>query len=371
MTAAHNKKWIRSAGYDLSFVMGGALFTLAVAALVVLRPSLLPLLFWAWLICFEGSHFWATYTRTYIDSAFKRENANVLARSVVFFIFPILAVTADKMFQTTQIILSYGFIIFIWSLYHNVRQHYGFVSIYIKKSGMPQILSDHYRSLIYYSVCAAQLFFAVNYKTPSAYHTQWQNHHWIALMLFGLPMVVSLLSSIYLLLLAIKTYRNYGAEALVPALYVGICLVFYSAMFYIIAPKEPLFVAHANGAQFFMLITIMNSLFHNIQYHAIVWHYASRRYQKGTTDKYGLAQLINSKAFTYMITALLLGASFAWIVWKMGDWPSWTGHFAVAPFNAVAYILYFGIVGHHFYLDQYIWKPSKQPELRSYLSLSY
>ncbi len=36
----------------------------------------------------------------------------------------------------------------------------------------------------------------------------------------------------------------------------------------------------------------------------------------------------------------------------------------------MAYVLYFGIVGHHFYLDQKIWRPSLQKDLSQYLGLS-
>ena len=38
-----------------------------------------------------------------------------------------------------------------------------------------------------------------------------------------------------------------------------------------------------NGAQLLMLLAVMNSLFHNIQYHAIVWIYARRRYAENVT----------------------------------------------------------------------------------------
>lgn len=378
MTAAtatsHSSIWIRNPAYDLSLVMGGAILTLGIAGTVTIHPALLPIFFWIWVIGFEGSHFWATFSRTYIDRAFRQENSLVLNRSLIFFVLPIAAVIADKGLSTTLSTTIYGFFIFLWSLYHNARQHFGFVSIYVKKSGMEQSLSNRYRTLIYWAVGATQVYFALNFKTQVAFAGAPKPDEispLVGLVLAYGPMTVSVLAGLYLFNLATKTYASYGKKALVPALYVATCLIFYSTMFYVIAPREPFFSAHANGAQLFMLIAIMNSLFHNIQYHAIVWHYANRRYTQEQQAKgvYGLAQWVNGRAATYILVALLLGAVFGAIVWNMGDWPSWTGNFVASPFNAIAYILYFGIVGHHFYLDQYIWRPSRQPELRQYLNL--
>jgi len=371
---SHPSIWIRSPGYDLALVMGGALFTLGIAGAVTINPIWLPIFFWIWVVGFEGSHFWATFSRTYIDRAFRHENADVLRRSLIFFALPIAAVFADKGLSTALATTIYGFFIFLWSLYHNARQHYGFVSIYVKKAGMEQSLSSRYRSLIYWAVGATQVYFALNFKTQVAFAgapKPAEVSTLVGLVLEYGPIVVSTLAGLYLLVLAVKTYASHGKKALVPALYVATCLIFYSTMFYVIAPREPFFSSHVNGAQLFMLIAIMNSLFHNIQYHAIVWHYANRRYsqEQHAEGIYGLAQWVNGRATTYMLVALALGAAFGVIVWNMGDWPSWTGNFAASPFNAFAYVLYFGIVGHHFYLDQYIWRPSKQPELRRYLDL--
>lgn len=368
--------WIRDARYDLSLVMGGALLTLGVAAAAMIHPVLLPIFFWIWIVGFEGSHFWATFSRTYIDKAFRRDNSAVLKRSLIFFALPVAAVLIDASRGGYAATTAYGAFIFLWSLYHNVRQHFGFVAIYVKKAGLDMGLAKQYRRLIYWAVGAAQIYFAMNLKLPAIYEFMPKMDAWppiAATLLQTLPMLVSAAAALYLLRLAVRTFLSHGKAALVPAMYVGTCLMFYSTMFYLIAPGEPFFPDPANGAQLFMLIAIMNSLFHNIQYHAIVWHYANRRYTNEATEKsegiYGLAQWVNGRALTYIGVALAVGAGFGWIVWSMGDWPSVTGAFTPTGFHAVAYVLYFGIVGHHFYLDQYIWRPSKQPELRSYLDL--
>jgi len=140
-------------------------------------------------------------------------------------------------------------------------------------------------------------------------------------------------------------------------------------MFYVVAPREPFFASPANGAQKLMLLAVMNSLFHNIQYHAIVWHYSAKRYR--SDQQFGWAARFNRSTANYVGISLLMGAAFGVIVWNMHDWPWITGGYTpAAAFPAIPYIFFFGIIGHHFYLDQRIWRPSKQQDLRQYLGLS-
>ncbi len=153
-----------------------------------------------------------------------------------------------------------------------------------------------------------------------------------------------------------------------------VCWVFYTVMFYGVAPQEPFFPAAQNGAQSLMLLAIMNSLFHNIQYHAIVWTYSKKRYientEKLSTDLLGLASRVNGSFTGYATASLFMGSVFAWIVNGLADWPNWQGVGPLHEMNALSYVLFFGIIGHHFFLDQMIWRPSHQKDLRHYFRLN-
>ena len=315
MQQIRSTPWIRSAGYDLTFVMGGAVFTLCIAALVAFEPALLPLLFWIWLIAFEGSHFWATISRTYLDSEFQHRNCGILRQSLVFFLFPALTLYADNFFHTQIIALSYGFMIFLWSLYHNARQHFGFLSIYLKKSALSNKLKFSYCLLIYCVIGAAQYYFTVNFKIPNVFHFTIGDEHGLNFFCHSLPFSISVTAAMMLCWLTYKSIKSVGKSALIPSGYTAICLCFYSAMFYMIAPREPFFQGPIQGATALMLITIMNSLFHNIQYHAIVWHYSKQRYSEaGPHTPFGFAQRINAQLWSYLSISLGLGAVFAWVV---------------------------------------------------------
>jgi hypothetical protein len=360
--------WIRGPAFDLAFVFGGAVLTLLVAALGIREPRLLPLLFWIWIVGFEGSHFWATFSRTYIDTKYRTENKSVLLGSLIFFILPVLTLVLDHNGSSVSLTTVYGFFIFVWSLYHNARQHFGFLSIYSKKARLSQAQKSQYTSVLYLGVCSAQAYFLFNFKAivvlalPAT--TTWSPN--VVFLLGAVPMGLTLVAAIRLIWLAIRDSRN--ESGLVPALYVGTCLAFYSTMFYYIAPMD-VFIRNPSGVQTLILISIMNSMFHNIQYHAIVWHYGQTRYNSNSTAPYGLAKLVNHKTLNYMAVAAILGLGFGFTVWNLAQWPWVDGLFPTATEKAWAIALFFGIIGHHFFIDQFIWRPSKQTELRSYLNI--
>ena len=361
--------WVKSPRFDLAFVSGGAFFTLGVAALAFGQPVLLPVLFWMWVVMFEGSHFWATFSRTYIDPDFRARNRTVLIGSLIFFVLPAMAILLERSNPAVSYTTLYALFIFVWSLYHNARQHYGFMSIYSGKAKMPAEIKGKLTLALYMCVAFAQIHFLLNFKVTGVFGLASASEvdPTLGFLVGELPKWLSLLAACYLVRAAWLGYREIGTRIVPAVYYVGVCLIFYTVMFYGIAPRDR-FVQNLGGAETLMLIAIMNSLFHNIQYHAIVWHYGQRRYRERATGdgQFGLARLIGGNTAAYIGAALLMGATFGAIVWHVGDWPSFAGAWT-ASYHAWAYVLFFGIIGHHFFLDQFIWRPSRQKDLKTYL----
>ncbi len=359
--------WIKSPAFDLSFIFGGAVFTLLLALICYVAPWSIPFFFWMWVFGFEGSHFWATYSRTYFDSKFLSENRNVLTGSLLFFLFPLAAVllsrqTGDNFYQNL-----YAFFIFTWSLYHNTRQHFGFVQIYNKKAGADETTRETYRWVLYLVTYAPMSHFFLSYKLKAEMAGGYALVSAIPWVLL-LPYALSGLSLVTLLFLAKRTLSERKASP-VAALYVGLCWIFYNVMFFGVARLEPLSLAPENFAQTLMVVSIMNSLFHNIQYHAIVWHYSRQRYSGETgAGVFGAAQRINSRFPTYVMAALAFSSLFSLIFWARGEIRLF-GALGDGSWGTLAYVLYFGIVGHHFYLDQKIWRVGKSPELGRYFAV--
>ena len=363
--------FVFSRGYDFTFILGGALLTLALPFVVTLLPAALPAIFWGWIIFFEGSHFWATLSRTYFDRKFSTEHRGVLVRSLVFFLIPALAVAHWKLTGSKLAIDLYGFAIFVWSLYHNTRQHYGFLSIYAKREDATAERKAKRTTLLYFAICVPQLYFLMFHKGPLAlsFFPKPADLGSLAPILRAACWTLSAATGVALLA---QLLRPGEGKRPMTVVYSTVCWVFYCTMFYAVAPREPFLVGAQNGAQLLMLLAVMNSLFHNIQYHAIVWIYARRRYAENVTPDarsgFGWAARINGSLFSYAAVATAMGCVFG-IVSGLGDWPSITGAYAPSGMSAVSYVLFFGIVGHHFYLDQHIWRPSRQADLRSYLKL--
>lgn len=363
--------WIYSKRFDSLFISGGAFFTLLIAAVSFQFPHWLPFFFWIWVIAFEGSHFWATFSRTYFDTEYRKRNKGILVGSLVFFIFPFCAVIADFFDPTVSYMTLYGFFIFVWSLYHNARQHYGFTSIYSAKAGLTEQQKSSTVQALYFSIIVAQVYFLINFKLTGTFglmdaFNENPSFQWL---ISRLPIALTVYA-IYLVAKSAWSLWQDKREKAIPIInYLITCLIFYPTMFYLIAPID-LFVQGQDGAQKLMLIAIMNSLFHNIQYHAIVWYYSQKRYnQSNHRERFGLSMRLNGTTGRYLAFSLIMGSIFGFIVWHVGDWPDLFGSFENVSAYHWAYVLFFGIIGHHFYLDQKIWRPSKQTELRSYLKL--
>lgn len=359
--------WIRNPFFDYSFIMGGAIFTLFIAYLSFLLPNYVPIFFWCWVVFFEGSHFWATYSRTYIDNKYRKENSRVLYLSLLFFVFPAIALLLENQIKSISFSTFYGFFIFIWSLYHNAKQHYGFLSIYAAKIKLDYDEKTKMKNSLYGVIVFSQIYFLLNFKLQGTFSisSPFETSLFLKFLSSKLFYFLTSFSTIYFVYQATILLKKYHTQIHPILSYITICLFFYSAMFYFIAHSDQFITK--DGISVLILIAIMNSLFHNIQYHAIVWHYGQARYSAEKNEKFGIAKMVNGKTVNYIITAILLGLVFGFIVWNVGGSPDTNGVYSGQP-NNWAYILFFGIIGHHFYLDQKIWRPSKQIELKSYLS---
>jgi len=376
-TTAAQSPWISSKRYDLTFIFGGALFTLLVPLLALSSPGfLIPLCFWAWVFFFEGSHFWATYSRTFLDSQFVRENKSVLVTSVLFLALPALMVGISSSSQNPLAMNLYGFFIFTWSLYHNTRQHYGFVSIYNRKSNASPESMELFRWGMYLTTYAPMAHFFLSYKLGAdfpGFFESLSNSSFFSSVVINIPLVLSGLGLLYIGFLAARVgSQKPGCGSPLSVLYLLNCFVFYNVMFHAVAAYGPFFPGYAHFGQKLMVVSIMNSLFHNIQYHAIVWFYSKKRYAEAPAEGFfGLAKSVNSRFSTYLLAALGFSVLFTLVFWLRAEIPFFSSGVSAGSWSHLAYILYFGVVGQHFYLDQKIWKVSKAPELSQYLSLSW
>ncbi|MFM8314472.1 MAG: hypothetical protein ACKOA8_09320, partial [Deltaproteobacteria bacterium] len=229
---------------------------------------------------------------------------------------------------------------------------------------------------MYLTTYAPMAHFFLSYKLgadfPGFFGVLSSNSFFSSVVL-NLPMVLSGVSLLYFGFLASRVLSGKPQSGSpLSLLYIVNCFIFYNVMFHWVAAKGPFLPGYESFGQKLMVVSIMNSLFHNIQYHAMVWFYSKKRYAEAPSDGFfGWAKAVNSKFLTYSLAALGFSTVFTLVFWLRAEIPFFNLGLSEGGWSKLAYILYFGVVGHHFYLDQKIWRVSKAPELSNYLSLAF
>jgi hypothetical protein len=124
----------------------------------------------------------------------------------------------------------------------------------------------------------------------------------------------------------------------------------------------------ASADQFapFVLVPIL-TMYHNIQYHGLIWHYNKTKYRAKHKEpiarkRLGLATLVNRNIFVYFACGALY--TFLTIGWEQ---------YGVAmisnsgPLGTMFTAFFWGFAFHHYYLDSKIWRASEDAELRDIL----
>lgn len=354
MTAVTTERpWLHSRGFDLRYVFGGALFALLLPAAGALAPAtLLPVFLWAWLVLFEGSHFFATTARSYLDPAFRRENGAALWQSLGFFALPLAAWALSKASASALPKELYGFFIFLWSLYHVLRQHYGFICIYQARSKLAG-QSEGARFLygrLWIATALSGLAFAAQWRLPGQFGEGAR-----LVTVSSVPAVSAAIAVAVLALLAHTWLRAGRTVAPLARAYFAVVVLFNLWVHVGVALLGPMYPSASNFPQRVMLFLVLNSIFHNTQYHAIVWHY---RKQSAPS------------ALAYWAPAMLFGALFAALNFVGGQLPLPAGRVSDGALGDLAFVLLTGIIGHHFYLDSKIWKLRRSPSLHQTLALT-
>jgi hypothetical protein len=349
--------WIVNKRYDLAFIFGGALASFIVPFLVMWNRALLPGLFWIWLLFFDGTHLWAAYSRTYLDRKFWKTDRALLLGSPAVLLLPFLAVLfywySDSMKPVEFfLVFAQG-----WAYYHLVRQHYGFLSLYDRKSGADPKTHQVNKWTLYIALWSAYIYFLVSHPINRRISGM-PELPWIQLLA-----VLGCAGAAVALIAYHFRHRSYSPATL----FAVVCIVLYSLIFFWIAPMEPFFAGAKNVVQSFMLLAIMMTLFHNIQYHAIVWHYNRKKY---TDPSFGPAASLSRNFVAYAVVAVLFAGLYTGAAWFSKEYPSLTGTISEPAFLPVPFLLWWGLLFHHYYLDQKIWRVSRTKDLQQQFGIA-
>jgi hypothetical protein len=308
--------WIISRRQDLIWFHLAVIPSLLLGALFALGPANPLTILCAWGVLFDGTHVWATYARSYLADEPDLPSRRWLA---IVLIGPAIALALPRAFP------SFLLAAYLWAYWHLVRQHWGFVALYLRAGLRGQ--TTRLGTLLWIG-CAWPF---VRFGLSADYAASGLPQLIPALALPSLRWAVDLLTAGALGALGIFRALDRRPLHLGPAhLYVAIAIALHLFAFALLHSLLPI------------MATL--TLFHNLEYHRIVQHYQERRGRSGH----------------YLVAGLVFGA--LWYVPRI---------FGVAlspqPWSNALAGLGWGVAFHHYLVDGRIWRLRK-PALREALA---
>lgn len=362
-------RWITNRNCDLLCYIGAA----ATGYLLIyanLRLGISALwLWWFWIVAVDGPHVFATLSRTYLDSEEWRQRPGLLLGSLLWFVVGPIFFTVSLISHSLQPFLLFLTLANLWAYWHVVRQHYGFLVLYQKKNGEPSGKANRIDYWIFYVLMIAP-FVSFILRHPQARP------------FFGLAQYLSQPEKIVLFVIhgtvvaAVVIYSvkellrlSSGQPLNLPKnLFLLACVPLHLFLF-----LHPYVSTHIDLRLFAVFVTF----YHNIQYHGIVWFYNRNRYGAEQPEpRYGAANLISKNFLIYYSAALVFTLLYRYANWYLVGGIDVA--FSVRPETLSSMTagqilivgIWWGFAFNHYYLDQKIWRLSKDKRLNQDLGIA-
>jgi hypothetical protein len=377
-----NVSWIIGQRADPIFLMGGTVVGYAVLAAYARFRFDMVYLWFVWLTLLNGPHLFAMYTRTYLVPDEWRSRPALLGRSLWLFaigpgvLIVSAALSAGGARWSRVPFIGYLVLVGLWAYWHVVRQHHGIVRLYQRKNEQPS-RADYWIDflLIHVGLTAPLVAFLTRHpelravlSLPALAGTD---------RVAGVARVAAgvAATAVVALFVARQGHRWLTGRALnAPK------LLFLAAVvpFYLIVFNSDA----ALGAPLFAIAPLA-IIPHDIQYQAMVWLYNRGRHggARSPADARGAAPSLRER-LTASLPALAACAAGVGALLATASCSLDRALLCPAPFYATAAILPGGITAreilivafhgffiHHYFVDQHIWKPGREPGLAARLGL--
>jgi hypothetical protein len=340
-----------------------------------LRVDMLTAWF-VWFILLDNPHFFGTYSRTYLDREQWRERGGLLAGSLAwFFVPPAVLLLSFAMYRLgvdhyKSAILALAAFVNLWAYWHVVRQHYGILALYQRKNVDLDPMDRRIDGLfLYVGLLAPFAAFLVRHpETRRAVGLSAATAlPWEANVVAASALSVSIVTA-WFVLRQFQRLRS-GLPANVPKILFLLAVV---PLHVTICYSEAVLTAPLLGFAAFVTI------FHDVQYHAIVWFYQRNRYRGADPERFGAAAWVGRSFVTFMACAVAIGGATGFVACGLDVQPGCvpflrTSHmllFAEVTWRDAFFGVFLGFLMHHYFLDQFIWRPSRDYSLRRDLNLS-
>lgn len=361
--------WIEGPVFDLTLFFGpAALSLLAFISCFSLGVSPLPWL-WFWLVCFDGPHMLATYSRAYGDLGMWRSRKRLLLGSCSAFAVGPALLLLGSWLGAPGIFTVFLAGMSVYSFHHVVRQHWGFASLYGARThaAVGSRLATGKLWFWFYGVCwAPYIAFILTHPSLTKEVTA-GNALRLAGQLAGLALVGFWLVGLGRFARLLLHARQRKAPLQQPA-YLLLTALFHGLLFLLVARFEPVFRGAVGLDQEFMLLGLMNGMFHSAQYLGLVGLFHRRSAHVSSAPTWFANHAGRTLGVLLPFVLLYIGVACA-----TGVYPGcqvWLGrHLDGIGLNQLALAIWWGFALHHYWLDERIWHVRTDPQLRAVFEL--
>lgn len=351
--------WIINKKDDLIWFIGSVVTSYAFLAanLILLKLGLsVMIITWIWALGFDGPHVFGTISRTYADSEERRKRAKLYYGTLALFLVgPAMVLVGQVRFLGTDV-WGPGFFFFasLWAYYHLVKQHYGFMILYKKKNNdLAEIDNLIDRAFILLGMTYPFVrFLTHSYAAKERLEgmglsAQSESVWWFETLVFS-AFVISLV-----LFAGRQAQRLYSKQPLnIPKLLLlAAALPMHWIVLRLLEPVQP---AAAGALAAVATLTI----YHNIQYHRIIWFHNRNKYARESSKKYGAASVISKNVWSYIAFALVFGALYH------------IPHYTIVKPDSFWMAFIWGGAFTHYYLDSKIWRVRRDAQLNQNLRMA-
>jgi len=368
MTISTN--WITNRQFDLAWYIGACLSSYLMIYLSVGWGLPAMLLWWFWILSVDGPHVFGTLSRTYLDSQEWSIRYKLFLGSLLWFSLGPLLLFGS--IASGSGVPYFAFLAFasLWAYWHVVRQHYGFMVLYQKKNGEAAGKANPVDYWVYYVLMLAP-FVSFLIRHPEA-----RKQLGLSLQISRLERAI--VSSDHVVIVAALAFyvakeiyyaRERGTWNLPKNLFLLACVPLHLLIFLhpYLSTRLPI-----------PLYVVFVTFYHNIQYHGIIWFYNRNRYGKENSN-YGPAGWISKNFAIYYAAGLVFAIAYRYTNWYFLGLkvPFLSGASSLSQIplgmnfrvSDLAFAFWWGFAFQHYYLDQKIWRLSKDKRLNQELKL--
>jgi hypothetical protein len=291
-------------------------------------------LWWFWSVGFDGTHIFATASRTYFDRDARERRRRLLFGSLAFFFLlgPAMVLAGAKGWL--------ALLVGVWAYYHVIRQHYGVMVLYKVKNRDLHPLDNR----------LDRILLGVTLILPP-FHRFFVHHPEELGLKVKFPALEPFLWALLAAVVLAWTARLVERVRRGHPLNAQKCLLLAGVI-----PLHWLTFASMSWQAAVPTVTIV----HNLQYHALVWFHNRNRYAAPEARR--LHGRIPSAVARSLGAYVVIGLLFS-VLYRVPG-------FQLGRLSDVAFGFFCGFGLTHYYLDSRIWRVRHDPALRDALQLA-